>query len=402
MRSASGAVEHPSNEQMAGVVPFTPMPHPRDIVLGLVPEYFDPVGQVLGPTTTSLWRKDCQHIHLEAFVDVLDRGFDALEQQAKTGEKMPVGEYSHFMHFLLCSCKWPQRGENGAFLIAYLKRRVADADDRSAQETGLVDQIAKLRLSEGPSLKRSPEETDAVGVAIANAACAHAKFNGEYQRLLHNITQLLWKDDHTPRPWVTAGPAPPYFEWWDGMKWRPFPKQLQPLRERAETVHKHVAPEDPERTLAETCFRILADTALKAGLRQWAPYHSRSEGAPDVPKSRRIEAQYKECKRVLHGLLDKKAARNTALKMALHCARRKEEDMAAFAGDAAAEPGFAAFVRLARNQGGAGGGGGGASEPDLVPLVLKHVTKMHEAEYYAAIDEWREAILEKLQNVLVW
>ena len=240
-----------------------------------------------------------------------------------------------------------------------------------------------------------------MGVAIANAACTHAECYGEYQRLLHNVTRLIWKDDHDPRPWVTARP-PPYAEEWDGMKWRPFPKQLQPLRERAETVHKHVAPEDPERTLAETCFRILADTALKSGLRQWAPYHRMSAAVPNVPKSRRIEAQYKECKRALHGLIDKKAARNTALKMALHCARRKEEDVAAFAGDAAAEPGFAAFVRLARNLGGAGGGGGGTSEPGLVPLVLKHVTKMHEAEYYAAIDELREALLEKLQNVLVW
>ena len=366
------------------------MPHPRDVVLGLAPR------------TDSLWWKDCQHVNLEAFVHVLDCGFDALEQQAKTGEKMPVGKYSDFMHFLLSSCRWPQREANSAFLTAYLKRRVANADDRCAQETGLVDQIAKLRLSEGPSLKLSPEEADAVGVAIANAACAHAKFNEEHQRLLHNVTRLIWKDDHNPRPWVTAEQAPPYFEWWDGMKWRPFPKQLEPLRERAETVHKHVAPEDPERTLAETCFRILADTALKTGLRQWAPYHTGGRGRPGIPKSRRIEAQYKECKRVLHGLLDKKAARNTALKMALHCARRKEEDVASFAGDAAAEPGFAAFVRLARNQGGAGGSGGGASEPELVPLVLKHVTKMHEAEYYAAIDEWREAILEKLQNVLVW
>lgn len=391
---------------MAGAVPFTPsspeytpfspeyteatpVPHPRDVVLGPTSQSFE------------LSRDDNQPINLEAFVHVLDRGFDALEQQAKSGEKMPVGQYSNFMHFLLSSCQWPQRAVNGAFLIAYLKRRVADADDRFAQETGLVDQIAKLRLSEGPSLKLSPEEADAVGVAIANAACAHAKFDWEHQRLIHNVTRLIWKDTHDPRPWETALP-PPYSELWDGMRWRPFSKQLQPLRERAETVHKHVAPDDPERTLAETCFRIVADTALRIGLRQWAPYHRTSAAVPDVPKSRRIEAQYKECRRVLHGLHDKKAVRNTALKMALHCARRKEADMAAFAGDAAAEPGFAAFVRLARNQGGAGGGGGGTSEPGLVPLVLKHVTKMHEAEYHGAIDEWREALLEKLQNAKVW
>ena len=132
------------------------MPHPRDVVLGLAPR------------TDSLWWKDCQHVNLEAFVHVLDCGFDALEQQAKTGEKMPVETYSDFMHFLLSSCRWPQREANSAFLTAYLKRRVANADDRCAQETGLVDQIAKLRLSEGPSLKLSPEEADAVGALIVS------------------------------------------------------------------------------------------------------------------------------------------------------------------------------------------------------------------------------------------
>ena len=74
---------------MAGAVPFTPsspeytpfspeyteatpMPHPRDVVLCFAHQPFQPV-----PTTTSLWRGDCEPINLQAFVHVLDRGFDA-------------------------------------------------------------------------------------------------------------------------------------------------------------------------------------------------------------------------------------------------------------------------------------------------------------------------------------
>ena len=347
---------------------------------------------------------------LEDWKRILDRGFDVLEEQGlNNGRKLPMDSYSNLFHFILLSQRGPPRG-NGTFLTRYLEGRHRRALLRSHQKTGVIALVSRLNPHPATGIMIPHAEDKALSAAITTAAIRWCKSYGKIMHLTEAMTNnvlildpVAWR--RVPPEGMTPGTA---------RSWVKFPPSLAALRDCAEKLHECVE-EDPLRPAGEMCFRILTDIALNTGQRTWLPYHksermlvqgyyglSHWDPWPRVghhlqlsdeecgPRDA-IEERYKMCVLKLREKKVSKRARKEALKFALHCARRREEDMATFAGNAGSEPGFAAFVRLARAQGGSGGGTG--AEASLVPMILEHVRKTADEQYYAAIVEFQKAIV---------
>ena len=345
---------------------------------------------------------------LEDWERILDRGFDVLEEQGlNNGRKLPMDSYSNLFHFILLSQRGPDRG-NHTFLIRYLEGRHRRALLRSHQKTGVIGLVWRLNPHPATGIMIPHAEDKALSAAITTAAIAWCESYGKIMHLTESMTNNVlildpvgWR--RVPPEGMTPGTA---------QSWVQFPAFLTPLRDCAEKLHK-CAEEDPLRPAGEMCFRILTDIALNTGQRSWLPfyktermlvqgYYGLDHWDPCLKRGHHlsddecgprdaIEERYKMCVLKLREKNVSKIARKEALKFALHCARRREEDMATFAGNAGSEPGFAAFVRLARAQGGSGGGTG--AEASLVPMILEHVRKTAEEEYYAAMDEFRDEIV---------
>jgi len=341
---------------------------------------------------------------------ILDRGFDVLENQGlNNGRKLPMDSYSNLFHFILLSQNGPASRGNGPFLIRYLEGRHRRALLRSHQKSGVLALVSRLNPHPATGIMIPHAEDKALSAAITTAAIAWCKSYGKIMHLIEAMTNNVlildpvgWR--RVPPEGMTPGTA---------RSWVQFPRFLLPLRNCAEKLHK-CAEEDPLRPAGEMCFRILTDIALNTGQRTWLPYHKQGRllaqayygldhwdpwirrGHPQLSDEEcgprdAIEERYKTCVLKLREKNVSKIARKEALKFALHCARRREEDMATFAGNAGSEPGFAAFVRLARAQGGSGGGTG--AEASLVPMILEHVRKTAEEKYYAAILEFQKEIV---------
>ena len=351
------------------------------------------------PVNFKLW--DWKHI--------LDRGFDVLEEQGlNNGRKLPMDSYSNLFHFIRLSQQNPAR-ENRKFLPRYLEQRHRRALFRTVQKTGVVALVSRLNPHPATGIVVPHAEDKALSAAITTAAITWCKSYGKIMHLIESMTNnvvilhpVQWR--RIPPEGMTPGTA---------QSWVRFPPFLIPLRDCAEKLHECVE-EDPLRPAGEMCFRILTDIALNTGQRSWLPYHKTERmlvqghyglnhwdpwirrGHPELSDEEcgprdAIEERYKMCVLKLREKKVSKRARKEALKFALHCARRREEDMATFAGNAGSEPGFAAFVRLARAQGGSGGGTG--AEASLVPMILEHVRKTAEDEYYAAMVEFQKEIV---------
>ena len=329
-------------------------------------------------------------------IQCIERAFAALEKQASTGVKMSLDAWSNAFHLGQYSGKQPNGEENKEFLCGFLKSEIVSAEHRILTRHKVFDAVAKLQLSESRPPKFSPAEATSI---VREAALAICLYQAELERLnmlTNKLFKKAWKDEYERR-----------------MSRPDFPPVLLPLRKRAETLVQAEA--GAERVQAEMCFDIVAGFAVAALRREWVPYHLRLDHPRDVfyfydpnnkvgelearkwgPRAHRLvqatDSYFVECLEKLDLLPEQQKTRNAALHMAMHCARKKAEDAATFAGDAAAEPGLAAFARLACSLGG-GATGGPTAEKGLVPLILYQVQLLCEAEYMACIVAYRHAIL---------
>ena len=339
----------------------------------------------------------------------LERAFAALEKSASTGVKTSLSAWSNTFHLVQFADENAIRTTNDEFLSEFLKSKFVSAEQRILSQHKVFDAIAKLRLSESPPPKFSPAEATSIVREVALAICLSEAELETLEGLISKLFKRAWRHEHERR----ANPPK-------------FPLVLMPLRRRAErlvAVSRHTGrllPDlvDAERVQAEMCFDIVAGYAVAAGKREWVPYHllvddpvavfnfynPHNEWMPSKKWGRRAlrvvegtDSYYMDCVEKLDLLPEQKKTRNAALQMAMHCARRKAEDAATFAGDAAAEPGWAAFARLACSLGG-GATGGPTAEKGLVPLILYQVQLLCEADYMASIVEYRHAIRRCLMD----
>lgn len=333
----------------------------------------------------------------------IERAFAALEEQASTGVKMGLDAWSNAFHLGQYACAFANGEQNKKFLCEFLKSKLVSAEQRILTRHKVFDAVAKLQLSESPPPKFSPAEATSIVREVALAICLSQAELERLNMLTNKLFKKAWKDEYERR-----------------MLRPDFPTVLVPLRKRAErlvAVSRHMGrllPDlvDAERVQAEMCFDIVTGYAVAAGKREWVPYHLLVDDPVAVfnfynPHNERMpsrkwggrahrvvegtDSYYMECVEKLDLLPEQQRTRNAALQMAMHCARRKAEDAATFAGDAAAEPGLAAFARLACSLGG-GATDGPAAEKGLVPLILYQVQLLCEAEYMHEIVEYRHAI----------
>lgn len=328
--------------------------------------------------------------------DCIVRAFHALEKQASTDVKMSLDAWSNAFHLGQWSGKQPNGERNHKFLLELLKSEMLSAEHRIMTRHKVFDAVAKLQLSESPPPKFSPSEATSIVREVALAICLSYNELERLNTLTSKLFKKAWNDEYERR---TLRPD--------------FPRVLVPLRKRAETLDEYDEAEGGAwRVQTEMCFDIVAGFAVAALRREWVPFHLdlddrlwvfefydanhrysevRRWGSRKYRLVQATDSYYKECVEKLDLLPEQKKTRNAALQMAMHCARKKAEDAATFAGDAAAEPGLAAFARLACSLGG-GATGGPTAEKGLVPLILYQVQLLCEADYMASIVAYRHAV----------
>lgn len=359
--------------------PFTSRPMP--LLLGRDGNIFYPDGVVIQDAAVHV---DPANTLLETHGDVFERGMDALELQAMTGQKIPLSAWSNLQTLFLVttsSLKWVP---NIAFLEELIVRRIRDADLKIWGQAPVVEALATFRrLAQSPRCS-SAHLASARAEALWQVCRARAAIDA-----LATLVRNLFK---------TSTPRLELVELQRRERWPEPPDWLVRRRALAEELHR-LPLEDARRDECEAWFRFLTDVAIATNTQAWLPYHRAHpcygfqmahNNGQWYAATLGCRDEYYSCVEEHRELAAKREMRNAALKMAMQCARRSAEHAATFAGDPRAEPGLAAFARLARSLGGAGSGG---TESALILLILKHVRVEHEARYDAACVQFRNAIV---------